>query len=297
VYGPCRLAVEAPKPPRPWSVDVPVAGAVGGDQPPATATDSLIAVQDNSLLSSSSGLPVSTRRPPSDDTGAVLRERPRLCRVTLTHAHPALAEKQDADPRGALAECAAAGDFAGTICGAERLGSCAQAVRARFLLHRVAADERRRVSLHWCVRHPLLYRLHLNSSCLKSTGVVVHRVSVMRGAGKAFDDDAWFDGATAAVSDDSDAATVAAIPPKVMLEQCLRRPIERRAVRVGERLMNRLRGGWGLPRELQMLRDIFMGGSADALALFRCGPISSRFPLARQFFDDDAGVGLQRCTH
>jgi hypothetical protein len=102
--------------------------------------------------------------------------------------------------------------------------------------------------------------------------------------------------ATAAVSDHGEAAVAAAIPPKVMLEQCLRRPIERRAVGVGVRLMRRLRGGWGLPRELKMLRDVFMGGSADALALFRCGPISARFPPACQF-TDDAGVGPQRCTH
>lgn len=155
MYGPCRLAVDAPKPPRPWSVDVPVAGAVGSDAPTATATDSPTEVQADSLLFSSGGLPVSTRRAPSDDTGAVLRVRPRPSRVS--HTHLALAGRQDADPHGALAECASAGDFAGTICGAERLGSRAEVVRARCLLHRVAADERRRVSLHWCVRYPLVY--------------------------------------------------------------------------------------------------------------------------------------------
>jgi hypothetical protein len=46
--------------------------------------------------------------------------------------------------------------------------------------------------------------------------------------------------------------------------------MQRRAAAVGARLMRRLFGGWGLPRELKTLRDVFLGGSADALALFRC---------------------------
>jgi len=57
-------------------------------------------------------------------------------------------------------------------------------------------------------------------------------------------------------------------PPQVLVERCLVGPIRERAGKVSAQLLRRLHSSWGLTRELTALRDVFLGGKADALALF-----------------------------